>query len=53
MWMGNDANLSALSEEIKGKAEDIAAILASGKHVELLQNIDGLRIIAMERKVVK
>ena len=42
-----------ISEEIKNKAEVIANIILSGKHVELCENKDGLRIIAMDRKVVK
>lgn len=42
-----------ISEQIKAKAEVIAKLISSGKHVELCENKDGLRIIAMDRKVVK
>lgn len=45
--------MGELSEQIKAKAEIIAELLSTGKHVELCENKDGLRIISMDRKVVK
>lgn len=45
--------MNEISEEIKAKAELIAKQLEKGCHVELLQNKDGLRIISLDRKVVK
>lgn len=45
--------MKQISEEIKDKSEVIAELLKQGKHVELCENKDGLRIIAMDRKVVK
>ena len=43
----------SLAEQIKDNAEVIAELLKDGKHVELCENKDGLRIISMDRKVVK
>lgn len=45
--------MSELTEQIKDKAEVISNLLKDGKHVELCENKDGLRIISMDRKVVK
>ena len=42
-----------LQAEIRNKLDVIAENLHKGKHVELCENKDGLRIIAMDRKVVK
>ena len=42
-----------ISEQIKAKAEVIAKLISSGKHVELCENKDGLRIVAIDRNVVK
>lgn len=42
-----------ISGQIKDKSEVIAELLSNGKHVELCENKDGLRIISMDRKVVK
>lgn len=46
-------NMAEISEQIKDKAEVISEYIKDGKHVELCENKDGLRIIAMDRKVVK
>ena len=43
----------SLAEQIKDNTEVIAELLKDGKHVELCENKDGLRIISMDRKVVK
>ena len=51
--MVNNANMTALSEEIKDKANNIAAILISGNSAEIKQNKDGLLILEIKRKVVK
>ena len=48
-----ERDMSELSEQIKDKAEVISNLLKDGKHVELCENKDGLRIISMDRKVVK
>lgn len=45
--------MTGITEQIKEKAEIIAENLQKGKHVELCENKDGLRIIVMDRKVVK
>lgn len=45
--------MAEITEQIKEKVEIIAENLHKGKHVELCENKDGLRIIAMDRKVVK
>ena len=45
--------MSELSEQIKDKAEVIEKLLKDGKHVELCENKDGLRIVSIDRKVVK
>lgn len=42
-----------ISEQINDKAEVIAKLLSRGQHVELCENKDGLRIVAIDRKVVK
>lgn len=41
------------AEEIKSKAELMAKALEKDLHVELCKNKDGLRIITLDRKVVK
>ena len=46
-------DLMSLAEQIKDNAEVIEKLLKDGKHVELCENKDGLRIISMDRKVVK
>ena len=48
-----EITMSELTEQIKDKVEVIAELLKDGKHVELCENKDGLRIISMDRKVVK
>ena len=45
--------MTGITEQIKEKAEIIAENLHKGKHVELCENKEGLRIIVMDRKVVK
>ena len=45
--------MTEITEQIKEKAEIIAENLHNGKQVELCENKDGLRIIVMDRKVVK
>lgn len=42
-----------IEEEIKAKAELMAEAIEKGLHIELCQNKDGLRIISLDRKVVK
>lgn len=51
--MSNKANIDDLSDEIKDKANNIAAILISGNSAEIKQNKDGLLILEIKRKVVK
>jgi len=50
---GGTLLMPEISEQIKAKAEVIANIILSGKHVELCENKDGLRIISLDRKVEK
>lgn len=45
--------MAEMTEQIKEKAEIIAENLHKGKHVELCENKDGLRIIVIDRKAVK
>lgn len=42
-----------LEVQLTENVTKISSLLASGKHVELCENKDGLRIISMDRKVVK
>lgn len=51
--MANNVDMTALSEEIKDKAEVIGMILLSGNSAEIKQNKDGLLILEIKRKVVK
>lgn len=50
--MNRSDNLT-VEEEIKSKAELMAKAIEKGLHVELCKNKDGLRIITLDRKVVK
>lgn len=51
--MANNVNMTALSEEIKDKANNIAKILINGNSAEIKMNKDGLLILEIKRKVVK
>ena len=51
--MVNNANMTALSEEIKDKAQILAKILLSGNRAEIVPCKNGIKILDVERKEIK